>query len=86
MNEAKGGKIVGVVGKLDKVDGDEFGDVASAFLRASVVILIDEPLKHYVVLDEMNVGSTYEVQYKKFPLLYFSRGNTGDLSWTVRNH
>lgn len=77
MNKKKGWKIAGLVGKVNKLDVDEFGNAAGKYLRARVEIPIDKPLKRYITLETSKGDEFYDLQYEKLPYFCFACGIIG---------
>jgi hypothetical protein len=77
MNKKKCWKIVGLVGKVNKLDVDEFGNAARPFLRARVEIPIDKPLKRFITIETKDRDEFYDLQYEKLPFFCFSCGIMG---------
>jgi hypothetical protein len=67
MNKRKGTKAARLIGKVDKVDVDEYDEAAGTFFRARVEIPLEKPLKRYITLENEGVDEYYALQYEKLP-------------------
>jgi hypothetical protein len=71
------GQAAGLVGTVDKVDVDEYGEAAGNFLRARVAIPVEKPLKRFITIERRKIDEVYDIQYEKLPFFCFSCGVMG---------
>ncbi|KAM0833451.1 hypothetical protein ACQ4PT_064250 [Festuca glaucescens] len=77
MNDKKGLKIAKLIDKQCSVDVDEFGEASGTFLRARVAILVDQPLRRWVIVRRDGHDERFNLQYEKLPFYCFSCGLIG---------
>lgn len=79
MNQQRGSRVLGLLGKVVKVDVDGDGKASGAFLRGQVAIDIDKPLRRGVLLrmSKNEEPQWFAVQYEKLPFYCFACGVMG---------
>lgn len=79
MNQQRGSRVLGLLGKVVKVDVDGDGKASGAFLRGQVAIDIDKPLRRGVLLrmSKNEEPRWFAVQYEKLPFYCFACGVMG---------
>lgn len=76
MNDTKGAKAIGLLGKLVKMDVDEYGKANGAFLRAMTAIEVNKSIHRGVLLrpSRNDEPKWFEAQYEKLTFFYLSCG------------
>jgi hypothetical protein len=79
MNETRGTRAMGLIGKVKKMYVDKFRKASGLFLRACVTIDVNRPLRRGVLLKTKKTGDPdwFDIQYEKLPYYCMSYGVMG---------
>lgn len=79
MNQTRGPRAMGLIGRVVKMDVDTDGKASGAYLRGRVAIKIDKPLRRGVLLrmSKTEEPRWFHAQYEKLPYYYFACGVIG---------
>lgn len=79
MNETRGTRAMGLIGKVKKMDVDKFRKASGLFLRACVTIDVNRRLRRGVLLKTKKTGDPdwFDIQYEKLPYYCMSYGVMG---------
>lgn len=76
MNQTRGPRAMGFIGRVVKMDVDKDGKASGAYLRGRVAIEIDKPLRRGVLLrmSKTEEPRWFHAQYEKLPYYCFACG------------
>lgn len=79
MNQTRGARAMGLIGRVVKMDVDKDGKASGAYLRGHVAIEIDKPLRRGVLLrmSKTEEPRWFHAQYEKLPYYCFACGVIG---------